>query len=678
MRSHAFLNSFISFFVFTVTLISNGFSQDIISAKSYPQYSQAWLKNDILKLCIYLPDENEGYYRGARFDWSGIVCRVEYDGHTFFGEWMPEHDPTNPEAICGPVNEFGSLGYEQAEVGDSFVKIGVGTLQRNTKAQYNIMHRYPFIKAGQWEIDHTSDTSITFKQNHTGPNGWGYTYIKRIDLIDGQPKFRISHALRNTGEKVIDTDVYNHHFFIIDDSPFGTNYELEFPFPVQFINLKDNQKLLSAKTNTITFTKNIDDEQSWYWTELHGFDHETSTHNSVSLTNHKSKIGIRYNGSDTLKKFCLWGKRWTCSPEPFIDIKLEPNQAKSWHYMYQLFKTSEPSDTQVKSVSKGSYPDITTDQNGDLHLVYARENELYYKKFTKAENLWSDEQTVGLQTEKVNRSDPEIVIDSTGNPHIIVGSQYAYNNGQEWIPIEPNIDRDTALAIDNNDIIYICKRGGEKGFIGIQTRKKGESTFTSLPDPDVSSGFKAGRNDHVYGDIAVSPVDNSIHVVYRHGTPTHCAYRFSIDGGKTWQGGGVTDDDREAPSIAVSKNGDIYIVTGKGYVYKKTGNPSQWMLLGQPIQAGRRDRPQIHVDERNSVYISTFGGQYACYQQGKWSKVHSVPSTFMNPIGFVKIVSSSADVYAVWEEGDEVHNDEIAGISNILFTKINECLQTSE
>ena len=57
------------------------------------------LKNDIATLTVLLPDNRKGYYRGSRFDWHGIVSKVEYAGHTLFNEWKTPHDPNGHDDV---------------------------------------------------------------------------------------------------------------------------------------------------------------------------------------------------------------------------------------------------------------------------------------------------------------------------------------------------------------------------------------------------------------------------------------------------------------------------------------------------------------------------------------------------------------------------------------------------
>ena len=95
------------------------------------------ISNGVVKAKLYMPNSERGYYRGSRFDWSGVIASLEYKGHNFFGVWFPHYDPKLHDAITGPVEEFrtaegpeGGLGFSEAKAGEHFVKIGVGVLRK--------------------------------------------------------------------------------------------------------------------------------------------------------------------------------------------------------------------------------------------------------------------------------------------------------------------------------------------------------------------------------------------------------------------------------------------------------------------------------------------------------------------------------------------------------------------
>ncbi len=76
------------------------------TATDVPQLS---ISNGLVHALIDLPDADKGWYRGSRFDWSGVIPCLSYDGHTYFNPWRPTHDPMGHDSLAGPVEEFNSL-----------------------------------------------------------------------------------------------------------------------------------------------------------------------------------------------------------------------------------------------------------------------------------------------------------------------------------------------------------------------------------------------------------------------------------------------------------------------------------------------------------------------------------------------------------------------------------------
>jgi hypothetical protein len=65
------------------------------------------ITNGLITAKLLLPDANKGYYRGTRFDWSGVIPSLEYKGHNYFGVWNPaKYDPKLHDAITGPFFYF--------------------------------------------------------------------------------------------------------------------------------------------------------------------------------------------------------------------------------------------------------------------------------------------------------------------------------------------------------------------------------------------------------------------------------------------------------------------------------------------------------------------------------------------------------------------------------------------
>jgi hypothetical protein len=90
------------------------------SAASASDFPQAEISNGQITAKLYLPDATNGYYRSTRFDWSGAIYSLPYQGHDFYGPWFDQIDPkvinwehqgsnivSGPcSALMGPADEF--------------------------------------------------------------------------------------------------------------------------------------------------------------------------------------------------------------------------------------------------------------------------------------------------------------------------------------------------------------------------------------------------------------------------------------------------------------------------------------------------------------------------------------------------------------------------------------------
>jgi hypothetical protein len=302
---------------------------------STEEFSRAEISNGVIKLNLFLPDAENGYYRGTRFDWSGVISQVNYKGHTYFGEWKPTHDPTVHDDITGPVEEFrtrgAALGYHEAKVGESFVKIGVGLLERPDEPNYRFSHPYRIIRPGTWRIESGEDW-IEFEQDFADRSGWGYLYTKRISLTKDKPEFTIAHSLKNTGSKTIETHQYNHNFFIIDGEPIGKSYVLRFPFEVKA--KRDLKGIMEARGNELVFIKDL--EEGSLFTELEGFGDDAKDH-EIIIENMKTSAGVKINGDRPLALFHFWTIKTTVCPEPYIELSLAPGEEEEWRASYLFF-----------------------------------------------------------------------------------------------------------------------------------------------------------------------------------------------------------------------------------------------------------------------------------------------------------------------------------------------------
>src|ERR1700727_2562649 len=189
-------------------------------------FPKAVLSNGSVQAVVYLPDPQKGYYRSTRFDWSGVVPCLTYKGHTYFGVWFNHYDPLINDAITGPVEEFrssdglSSINYNEAKPGELFIKPGVGVLRKVDDSPYKFGFTYPIVDGGKWTVHHKR-TQVTFTQRLQPTLGYGYVYEKTLQLDKHQSVLILHHSMKNTGAKPIDTQVYDHDFFMLDHTPTG-------------------------------------------------------------------------------------------------------------------------------------------------------------------------------------------------------------------------------------------------------------------------------------------------------------------------------------------------------------------------------------------------------------------------------------------------------------------------
>jgi len=297
-------------------------------------YKHVKLSNGKLDITIVLPDQNVGFYRATRFDWSGMIADIRYKSHTFVQPWKSPHEPENTENAIGTAEEFREpLGYEEAKIGGGFIKIGVGILEKPQENEYIYGRSYKIIKPGTWKIEKLPG-GISFEQELTSDSGYGYLYKKQIIFEKKSPVFTISHILKNTGQKAFSTTHYCHNFFIIDGWPIGKGYTLSFPFQIK--PKGDLLGIVETKENQIIFLKGFQPGQA-LCSLFEGFG-PGSVSNQVSIKNATDRTGIEIIGDKSLEWINLYAVTTTLCIEPGIRIKLQPGENFSWVNRYRFFE----------------------------------------------------------------------------------------------------------------------------------------------------------------------------------------------------------------------------------------------------------------------------------------------------------------------------------------------------
>lgn len=324
-----------------------------MSAQTYPgPYAQKDISNGFLRARICLPDAEKGFYRGTRFDWSGVITSLEYEGHSYFGPFFEKFDPSVPDVVIGdpvvaginsaasgPVEEFigageTGLGYSDAKPGQAFCKIGVGSLQRIDNAPYSSYTNYPILNGGKRTFAADSNF-IEFTQQVDCGSGYGYTYIKKISLLKGRPEMTIEHRLVNTGVKPIATQVYDHNFLSIDQEQTGPGIVITFPFALATKGQIDGPGLAQVHGNQLLFPKELKGSDTFY-SEFTGFGKSAADY-QLRVENRKTGAGVAISSDRPLVNLGVWAVRTVVAPEPYIDVSLPAGREFSWKYTYRFY-----------------------------------------------------------------------------------------------------------------------------------------------------------------------------------------------------------------------------------------------------------------------------------------------------------------------------------------------------
>ena len=329
-----------------LVLIAAVLSGTGLEAADHPQ---ATISNGRVTAQLYLPDAERGFYRGTRFDWAGTVARLEANGHTYFAPWFVRFDPSVKDtefdpalngyaagpasANIGPVEEFRTpIGYREAAVGGTFLKVGVGILRKPQEEDYRFFNRYEIVNGGTWSARPAADR-VEFVHELADESGYGYVYVKTLRLPEGKPELVLEHSLKNTGRKPIDTPVYNHNFIVIDGQPTGPDFVVKVPFTIEAA--RDREGFAEARGKEVVYLRELQADQR-AMVPVAGFG-ASATDYDIRVENARARAGVRITGDRPLTRLMVWAIRPVRSPEPHIDVHVEPGETFTWRIAYEFY-----------------------------------------------------------------------------------------------------------------------------------------------------------------------------------------------------------------------------------------------------------------------------------------------------------------------------------------------------
>lgn len=312
----------------------------IASAAQMAASEKLTIGNGVLSAVIYPPGEN-AFYRGVRFDRSGVVGSLKFGALEYYGPWFSAIDPalrdvgfapdgvmvSPTSATMGPAEEYDPIGFSEAAPGGRFLHVGVGVLVRPDDKPFDRWGRYAIADAGRWRTTSTANSVTT--EHVVSNDGYAYVYEKTITLVPGQPRMIIAHRLRNTGTKPIVSSMYNHNFLTIN--PGNADMMVTLPFPA----------VAARPSPRLTLTGN---EVRWPNALVERENAQALLHDEskppqpfdFTVRNEKTGAGFRVTSETPTSRVNLWSIRTVMALEPYTAINVAPGGEQRWSYTYSF------------------------------------------------------------------------------------------------------------------------------------------------------------------------------------------------------------------------------------------------------------------------------------------------------------------------------------------------------
>jgi hypothetical protein len=290
-------------------------------------YPRQILRTASLQAEVALFAKHNGYYRGGRFERAGTVYSLRQKDTEFFTSFTPERNPLLNDNVGGTAGEFRDpLGYDQAAVGEEFIKIGVGRFIKSHARQYSVSDACWPVEIFDWQ-QRIGEHDITFTQR-VSHNGWGYEYSKVISLSEQRQALIIRYRLKNTGTKAIRSNHYCHNFTSFNRLPIthenylvaNTAFTTQFPTsPAKGVRFNGNRMTIAHSPST-TFSRLIPEEPL----------------TSITLCNNLIPTALRIIAPKPLQSCSIYIDSRVICPEFFVAINLDPSEECSWQREWQL------------------------------------------------------------------------------------------------------------------------------------------------------------------------------------------------------------------------------------------------------------------------------------------------------------------------------------------------------
>ena len=164
--------------------------------------------------------------------------------------------------------------------------------------------------------------------------GYAYEYTKKIRLeTDG---ISVSHRLENTGERTIETSVYDHNFFTFGGAAAGGGTSVDVPFGWNGERLADFDALVEISGGRISFKRAVAAGEFALLKGVKTPPGAASYDIAVSCAAGGAARNVRIKCDRPNARMNFWACSSCVCPEPFVDINVAPGGAFEWNIDYSF------------------------------------------------------------------------------------------------------------------------------------------------------------------------------------------------------------------------------------------------------------------------------------------------------------------------------------------------------
>lgn len=253
-----------------------------------------------------------------RFDRSATITQVIAHNRHFINSWgMPDE--------FGQIG-IGVLGYDDAKIGEHFIKPGVGVLQMIDTGSYKSSTVFPVKQWFKTKTTHNKN-QVTVTQKSPVIRGYAYKLTKRYSLKPNTGTIQIQYALTNTGKRAWDIEHYNHNFFTLDNQPLNPNWQITLGTPIKslplhWLKMQDNQLRITMAPKNYGFFQ-VNEPLS-------------PSEADLTLASKDRTMSIHMTGNFPAYRMAWFFSPTSLCPERFHMITLQPKQTKQWTLWYHF------------------------------------------------------------------------------------------------------------------------------------------------------------------------------------------------------------------------------------------------------------------------------------------------------------------------------------------------------